>query len=184
MKSHRYHSNARKPIFILREALKQSSKEIWPLVGDAILDATDEGIYWPPTVTTYSEPLDTGSLLEVVDVSILIEWLERYGLPGARVLAKYVRVYSTPMSELVRYLIIHFGDDEEVIRHLYPFGRGGVNVWSGNFSGLLKDILDIVETWEKDPDRRVRRWALTVSRQLRENLYKRKDKDEEEDLLI
>lgn len=81
------------------------------------------------------------------------------------------------MNELARALLARFADDEDVAGILYG------QFMSGSFSGPRSDWiagkLGLAENWSRDPEPRVRNWALRLLGDLRSRLREAKLLEEE-----
>lgn len=170
-------------IYVLREALKVSPELAWPVIGKALLDTQQEGYYWPSKQVDIPdrETLDTGTLLETIDHTILMGWVEENKPLAPQILAEHIRVEQTPLPTLARELIINYGDDDIVAGHLHPRARG--MTWSGSYTGRLQEMLDVVRSWLNDENEAVRRWATDIAQDIEGTIRREQQQEDEADLL-
>lgn len=170
-------------VVVLREALKISPESAWPIIGKALLESEQEEFHWPSTRHDLGdrEILDTGSLLEMVDRTILVGWIEQNKPTAPRVLAQYIHVEQTPLPDLARELIINYGDDEIVRGRLHPQSRS--MSWWGSYAERLQKMLDVVRSWLADEHEAVRRWATEIAQDIERTVQREKPREDEQDLL-
>lgn len=169
-------------LLVLKAVLTIAPEIVWPLVGDAILNAESAGYYWPNVELELGdhETLTTGSLFDVVDSDALFDWIGRHEPHAPRILAEYIRVEKIPLPEVVRKLIINYGRDQEVTSRLDP--RRRAMSWSGSYSGRLQSMLETAKEWCNDEEQPIRDWAHGIVFELEERIAHERVREEEEDL--
>jgi hypothetical protein len=168
-------------ISILIQAVSMSPEKVWPVIGKALIDAGDLSIYvWPTRQFTYIDAFTTSELIEAVDHSVMLDWVEKNNPEAPRMLAQHIDVERTPLPHLARELIIKYGEDEKVKNQLHPLYRN-MN-WSGSFSERLENMLNVVKSWLEDDHISVRNWAQEIIQGLETKIRKEKLRDDEDDL--
>ncbi|MBA3867565.1 MAG: hypothetical protein H0X30_00270 [Anaerolineae bacterium] len=170
-------------LFILREALQIAPDLAWSIISEALLQAEAKDNDWFSIHLDVSgdDTLDVGTLLESIQLPILLEWVEANKPLAAQIVARYIQTERTPLPTIARELLIRYGDDEVVRDHLHP--RARAMSWSGSYTGRLRKMLEVVRTWLTDENEVIRNWAADIADGIEEEIKKRKPYDDEEDLL-
>ncbi len=170
-------------LFILKEALQLAPELAWSIIGDALLLAETERKGWPSMhIEAFGDnALDIGTLLETVELRLLLQWMEANKPLASHAVAQHIQVERSPLPVIVRELLIHYGDDETIRDHLHP--RARAMSWSGSYTGRLQRMLEVVRTWLTDENEVIRNWAADVADDIEAEIRRRKPYDDEEDLI-
>jgi hypothetical protein len=101
--------------------------------------------------------------ISVIPNDIVISWLEKHGLEGARALARhtvgpYVSTDGPELNEVTRFIMETYGDDEQVFSaFVAATHRGGV--FAGPISNWMQRGVTLAEQFVNFPIPSVRRWA-------------------------
>ncbi|MBN8617860.1 MAG: hypothetical protein J0L63_03085, partial [Anaerolineae bacterium] len=165
-------------LYILIEALQIEPEITWSIISNALLDSE---YYWPSMHFDMTNSLNTGTLLESVEINVLMNWIDNNKPLAARIASEMIRVEQTPLPTLARNLIINYSDDEIVRNNLLPQKRG--MSWAGSRSNRLQKMLDIVHTWLTDENEIVQEWASEVAEDIERDIRQAKRYDDETNLL-
>jgi hypothetical protein len=115
---------------------------------------------------------------------VVIQWLEKHGLEGARVLARhmpapFVGSNGPDLNPITRFILEKYGDDERV------FSSWVAGMYSGHgFTGSIADYTErraaMAEPFLNFPIEAVRRWARGQIQFVEENVPKFRLNEEEE----
>ena len=115
---------------------------------------------------------------------VVIQWLERHGLEGARLLARhvpgpFVGGNGPDLNPITRFILERYGDDERV------FSSWVAGMYSGRgFTGSIADYTErrsaMAEPFLKFPIVAVQKWARGEIQFAEENVPKFRLKEEEE----
>lgn len=114
---------------------------------------------------------------------IPLSWAKEQVPERPRIVAVLTPVEQEPLSELVRQLLIRYGDDDRVSSSLYSSylaGPSGVASWWGDESAWLQPKMETARSWLIDPEQNVRRWASDVVQGLETRIRRAKRLEEEE----
>jgi hypothetical protein len=115
---------------------------------------------------------------ELISINILIDWAKRNQPLGPSVVARYLPVRQTVISDKVRALLTSFPHNKDIKSQLIA------NLYSGGFvgpiSGRTQSNIDLVRGWAQDPSPEVRGWASALLDGLEQELAHHKMIEEEE----
>ncbi len=160
-------------IEVLKSALRILPKECWEIIGNRLLNKE-----WGYTT-------QTGGLLDVVDISILLEWADQHKPEGPKILAQFTNTDITPLPELARQLLIRFEDDA-IREFLHPYSPIKGVIFGGREQRIneYQSMLEVVKDWLKDTDDKVNIWANSVFQNIKMRLSDEiANEDNETDLI-
>jgi hypothetical protein len=160
----------------LREVLHKATRlvpnpnQLWREIGKKLLADSEEA-------SRLLHRLAVG-YIDLFDPTFLISWAKENKPKGPVIIAKLASIGQAALSELVRGLLIEFGDDRNVTSYLFA------NFWSGSWSGSAAEHFEekrkIAEGWTKDKHPNVRKFALSVVRSLEKDVERWRREEEEE----
>jgi hypothetical protein len=137
----------------LTEAAKASPIEVWDEVAARL-----GGNRWRVAMTT------RGWLTYAFPIEVIEAWVGD-DLGRARLVASIAAVGGSEPSDVARFLLDRFGDDDQVGGSLSAeFGSG---TWVGPWSGHIESQIKQLESWSSDASAGVRRWAARMIEGLR-----------------
>lgn len=158
---------------VLVEAGKLLPEAVWNEVSGSLLDGKNYRLY------IYLR----GWFAGLFPTEVLLSWVEEQVPERSRIVAVLTPVEQEPLSDLVRQLLIRYGDDDDVASSLYSnfqTGASGVDMWWGDESAWLQPRLETARNWLNDPEQSVRRWANEVVQGLETRIRRAKRFEEEE----
>jgi|CXWL01.1.fsa_nt_gi hypothetical protein len=154
---------------LLPNALNAKPREVWAIVGDALLNNSS---------FRFMLAMEQGGIVEAADADIVIEWVEQHGVEAAKVVAHAVKPDGEQLSKTVRFLVTHYR--KEVAEELAG------NIWSGMWWGsevdYLADKIRMAGGWKDDPEPEIRRWVQDVIGWLKDMQSKAQFREEENEL--
>jgi hypothetical protein len=156
---------------------QQKPQTVMRALGDALLD---ENLGWKLRIS------GVGSLLDVLPVPVVMEWLGEHGVSGARVLARSLRRPSLSaegkpsVPALTEQVLERFDDDGETQREFVC--GSGVRTYSGDIAGQHDDEARFASQFLGHRLCAVREWAR-VEKSFAEHDAKR-HRQEDAEMLI
>jgi len=159
-------------IKMLEKASLKNPEAVWEETSRILLEKRDRS-------TLYLALALRGWYGKLFKADFLIEWAKKYPEKGPLVVADIASVGGINLDELPRSLLIIFQGNKDVESRL----RG--NFLTGTFGGSevswFKGKLEDVQSWMKDSNQAVRRWAEELSEIIEENIKRAKLREEEEE---
>ncbi len=137
------------------------SKEVMDAFGEVLLD---EQHGWQLQVEVYHD------LVASIPAPVVIDWLRRHGVEGARRLARHLPAPQVSSSgqlvvpEALEFVLTEFEDDDDVFNN-FVTGCHGFESWWGDASGRLTQEAAEARKFLSHPLRRIREWARMESEQ-------------------
>jgi len=159
---------------------------LWPLFGDAIVQANREEQYWLQQLLARGNDLvdKTPSVISVVPVDIIIEWCLSLSTTGPVFIARCINIFEvindhqTP-SELFVSLLERFGDEQEVASALNANieSRG----WCGSLVPYLQSDKEALSSLVDHKNTSVRYWVKDYITYIDKKIIDESARDEERD---
>lgn len=120
-----------------------------------------------------------GWLADLYETAVITGWIAD-SVDRARLIASVAGVGEGSPSDTIRYLLDHFGDDEQVSSSLYGDFVSGF--WMGNESDRLAGKIDQLTAWvnSSDESAAVKRWARRVIALLKQRRQEALEREAEE----
>lgn len=167
-------------IDILQLALANKPKEVWDIIGIALLDENRRYCFPTRHYDWNNREPEMFILIRTAGIAVVSEWIQRFGVSAARRIAEIVHVLEVPLPEMVRFLLINYGDDKDVLYLVNPNYSGFA--WSGKLSDHYIGLIDIARQWMSDKEPIIRKWAQDIVTDLEQRYYDAKRQDDEDEL--
>lgn len=167
-------------IKILQLALVYEPKNVWKIIGNALLDE-DKAYCFPSRHYGWDDKQpEMSKLIDRAGNDVVSEWILESGVSAARRIAEFVHVLEVPLPKMVRFLLIEYGSDDQVYKIVHPNYSGFG--WSGNLSDHYKSLINIARQWMSDEEPIIREWVQDVVDDLETSYITAKKRDDEDDL--
>lgn len=175
---------------VLRVILGRYGRDVWPLIGNAIVEASPSDEYKIVQIFGSDDHSDRGkhpSVLSELPDEILIEWCAAVPDVGPKFVASATEAFVSnengfQLSPTARFLIDEYGESEEVLGALASnMGSFG---WSGSAVPHYEKEVSALEPLEQHQTAAVRNWAARRIQYLNERIKHEKIRDEEHSIGI
>jgi len=151
---------------VLREALLADREGVWERIGEVLLREDEVGFRFRLSLREWG--------VEIAGTETLLQWVERHGPRGPRILAKL----AIPLSPLARALLIRYPGDDAVRGALTATFLSGS--WWGPESAWLENKLSTARAWCEDPNPAIQDWARELVTVIEQALERVRLAEEEE----
>ncbi|HKM49767.1 MAG TPA: hypothetical protein VJZ75_01165 [Candidatus Bathyarchaeia archaeon] len=164
-----FHQND-EPLKALGKAAGLKPKEVWDRVAVALLHKDEASFrlqlglkYW---------------YVQLFESNLLLDWADKHKPDGPQILATLTLPSGAPLNELTRQLLIRYGRDEHIRNKLH--GNVQTGTFTGSMTVWLKSKLEVAKSWAGDSDLSVRNWANQEVADLKEQVARFQQNEEEE----
>jgi hypothetical protein len=172
---------------LLLDLMKEYGDVVWPVLGDAIIEAEGMERYWLQQLlgreTSFGNNMP--SVLSVVPVKNIIDWCSGFPESGPTFVASCLNVFEVvedqqQPSKLFLSLLEYFGDDQGVTNALAA--NIGSRSWSGSLVPYLKSDKEALSPLLEHKNSNVRRWIKDYIAYIDRQIEAESMRDEERDI--
>ncbi len=175
---------------VLRVIFTHYGRDVWPLIGDAIVKASPSEMYTIAQILGADDHSDRGkhpSVLSELPNEILVEWCAAVPDVGPEFVASATEAFVSnedgfQLSPTAQFLIDEYGESEKVLSALASnMGSFG---WTGSAVPHYEKELSALEPLEQHQKAVVRNWATRRIQYLNERIKHEKVREEEHSIGI